>query len=217
MNYDEIMNPKNYEGQETRERFFRQEADNLSTLRRLLAEVQEYHASLSEKIRGILGAGIELDEMAFIFPKASGLMVVMRDLLAIEGYELFNRASDIVETSPILSQYAVEYWFARTPFNYRLELMRVLDGYSPLHRVYTELEESVGSQSLGYQVHASFKCSSLEAYAESQYALRQAGYECVQRCESTYGKFSYYAELDDQDALPTWYIKPRVNLRDGGM
>jgi hypothetical protein len=47
--------------------------------------------------------------------------------------------------------------------------------------------------------------------------LRERAWEVVQKCDSTYGKFSYWKPLDADDHEDLGlYLKPRVNLRDTG-
>jgi hypothetical protein len=191
-----------------KERYFRDEADQLSLLRKELARMRDEHAFANEVVRSLFGTKYSIDEMALVSRSAEWLMSFLKQLVSIEGYELFNRADDIVETFPICSNYVVEYWFLRTPFDYRLELMRILNGHSPVHHAIFNNDDE---DPLAINVHASFKVPDLDAYTEAQAVLRKSGMECAQKCESTYGRFSYFI---NEDVLPNWYLKPRVNLRD---
>lgn len=171
----------------------------------ILTEVRDAWIPLNEAVRGMFG-GYTVDEMALVSPDHHKLARWVRRFAARDGYELFNAAQDKVVTSPITASYEVEYWFMRTPFDYRLELMSVVGGFSPLHSAATNLNDS-GL----YKVHASFKCQSQEAYASAVSTLLRNDWEPALKCQSTYGRFSYFSHPD----LSGWYLKPRVNLRDG--
>ena len=163
----------------------------------------------NEKLRGMFGADCKIDEMAFLFPNERYLASWVKRFVAQPGYELFNVASDRVITSPIPSEYDVSYWFLRTPFDYRLELMSILDGYSPLHHGVNVRVDKVHDNQI-VAVHASFKVRDEKAYASANATLIREGWECAQKCDSTYGRLSYW----NYDPFEGWFLKPRVNLRD---
>lgn len=195
---------------EVKSQHFGRQADRLASMRKSLIEIRDERERMEEIVRGIFGADYHVDEMALYARRPAVIMNFLREVMAIEGYDLFNRADDLVEVSPIPSSYLVEYWFVRTPYDFRLEIMSLIQGFSPLHEVYSRHEETDRCVA---NVHASFKVPSSEAYTEAQVALRQAGWECAQRCESEYGKFSYFI---NDEVSTHWYLKPRVNLRDSG-
>jgi hypothetical protein len=138
---------------------------------------------------------------------------LLRRLLAEEGWVKFNEARDAVNTSPITSAYSVRYvFYQHVDFPWRLEVMKLEGGVSPLHTAIRPAAPPAPAQ----LVHASFKCSTEEGYAYARTGLEAVGLEEAQRCDSTYGRFSYWADLDA--AHPPMdevrYLKPRVNLRD---
>lgn len=170
-----------------------------------LQVVRDGFLQTNEIVRGLLGPSVSIDEMALLFTTRSLALAFTRELVKFEGYELFNAASDLVSTSPIHSHYCVDYLFIRTPFSYRMEIMSVREGFSPIHSVYSGMDAKNG-----YKIHASFKCPDQEAYGNACATLIRDGFECAQKCESDYGLFSYFSDRD----RTTWFIKPRVNLRD---
>lgn len=168
-------------------------------------EVERYNAVLE----GMSG-GHAIDEVALLVGDASQLNL-LDGLLTIQfGWDRFNIAHDNVKTQPIRSAYSVEYHFYRKPgVDYRLEVMRLSGGVSPLHAaIPLPLSRAVCTP-----VHASFKCDGEEEYALARWELDGEGYVQAQRCDSAYGRFSYYTNLSNTpDRVP--YLKPRVNLRD---
>ena len=183
---------------------------------KILVEVRDGWIKMNEVVRGMFGPNITIDEMALIFPSVSVLASWVRRLVARPGYELFNVAHDTVKASPIPAKYEVEYWFLRTPFDYRLELMAVNNGYSPIHSA-IQLVPNADSLDIVVPVHASFKVADSMAYASANRTLQREGWECAQKCDSSYGLFSYWMlNPDEEDG---WFLKPRVNLRDrtGGL
>jgi len=181
--------------------------------------LHDVHASWQEQnaiLRGLLGAGTHVDEMALLFAGEHALAAFVRYAVRERGYELFNTAWDHVATGPILSHYDVSYWFLRTPGyepgkkGYRLELMSLLSHGSPLH----DRMAALATGEMRYRpVHASFKCPDEEAYGTAVNTLRKGGYELAQRCSSSYGQFSYWQHYA-AEGTPGWFLKPRVNLRD---
>lgn len=179
----------------------------------MVSRIHEGYEKCTEQLRGIFGPQAEIDEMALIASNEASVLNLLTHLVSIEGYELFNSANDTVSTTPIRSSYEVNYWFVRTPSRrYRLEVMYLPpnEGYSPLHNKLTHSVNGQPDNSI-YAVHASFKCDEA-SYAAAGVLLRKAGWELAQKCDSSYGKFSYYANEDSVGV--GWFLKPRVNLRD---
>lgn len=150
-----------------------------------------------------------IDEIALLVDTQTHADELLRCLPEL-GWERFNDAVDRVRTSPIPSVYRVKYVFFQHPEkSWRLEVMQMLEGYSPLHGA---IVQPVGG-ALCVPVHASFKTADEEQYAYAVSTLAESGgYLMAQRCDSTYGRFSYWTALDRADRVP--YLKPRVNLRD---
>lgn len=153
--------------------------------------------------------GVKIDEIALLVGD-TGQLAELDQLLALKfGWERFNIATDNVKTQPIRSAYSVEYHFYRHPaHDYRLEVMRLSSGISPLHAA---IPKPLNRQ-VCEPVHASFKCPDEETYAAARFGLVEAGMVEAQRCDSTYGRFSYFTTLGTPLRVP--YLKPRVNLRD---
>lgn len=169
-------------------------------------------SEMNEELRGMFGTAHQIDEMALLFTQAEYLFAFASTLLEKPGFEIFNTAHDNVDTIPIPSTYSVRYWFMRTPWNFRLELMMMLEGYSPYHSQLQTL-----SPRGPIAAHASFKVGTEEEYANVVRTLGVSGYDLYQHCESSYGRFSYFgAHLDHgESAKAAWALKPRINLRDG--
>lgn len=136
----------------------------------------------------------EIDSVAFLN--------YLRDL----GWEWKNRARDTVFTFPIRSSYEIRYDFLENPlFDFRLEIMLVTNGFSPLHSALPARHWQ--------PVHASYKVDSEISYAITRIHLEGEGYFLAQQCDSTYGRFSYWTPVNSP-MLSVPYLKPRVNLRD---
>lgn len=169
----------------------------------MMSRIDGDWAWLNEEVRGLLGAGSFIDEMALYFPNEQTLFrwvsVAVRN-----GWTLFNQADDSVTTHPLISRYEVRYWFLRREgVPYRVEAMTIAKGHSPYHGVLCAQRRDY------YVAHASFSTPNEEKYAAANFTLKGVGYELLQRCDSTYGRFSYWSK----PKLPC-PIKPRVNLRD---
>lgn len=172
-----------------------------------------------DEVLADLGFVQGIDEIALLFPHRGYAWSFVAEAVREEGCVLFNSATDHVHTKPLRTCYDVTYLFLTLPAAYhpsgrsgvRLECMFLGDGVSPLH------EAEIAKMDIGDEavspVHASFKCGDEEDYANATTSLREAGWESVQRCESTYGRFAYWSPLHDE--TPGVYLKPRVNLRDG--
>jgi hypothetical protein len=182
------------------------------SIHNILDEVIVAQARLNEEIRGIFGPGVQIDEMAIQVRSSEAALHIISDLVRIDGYELFNYDIGNVETSPIVSRYSVDYWWFRTPHGWRIELMRMAGGFSPIHSMW-ELPNLPDTGT--FAMHGSFKCADEQEYATAQVALRGNGWEQALRCDSEYGRFSYFKDRKSEDrAESLWYLKPRLNLRD---
>jgi len=179
---------------------------------RAMAEAQE---KAQEQLRGMFGSGAVIDEMAIMFQNPYELRSWVDAAVRLPGVVLFNTAHDSVSTQPIPSRYNVHYWFLSSPWPegyepgedlWRVEAMYAHKG-SPMHDALRD-QFSPGES---LTVHASFKCADEEAYGVATNTLQRNGYEAVQRCESTYGRFSYWRQGEQETGV---FLKPRVNLRD---
>lgn len=165
------------------------------------------YEDISERMRGLFGAEL-IDEMA-LYP-GDKTPDLLRRIVMEDGYQIFNAASDRVTTFPIKSAYDVHYWFVSTPHPYRLEIMNLIDGFSPLHSLYDSLQAAAGREAGIFGVHASFKCLDEEIYAKANSTLQRNDWRLAMQCESTYGRFAYYQHAE----VRGWFLKPRLNLRD---
>jgi hypothetical protein len=169
----------------------------------------------NERLRALFGANYRVDEMALLFGTESSAMTFITALVEQKRYALFNSAKDEVRTAPILSVYNVRYWFVSTPWDFRLEIMVLGEGYSPVH----EGLRQVAAAHDGYgvcAVHASFKVPDEEKYAACVHQFQKNGYAALQHCRSSYGQFSYFSQdaTFDSDSRERWLLKPRLNTRD---
>ena len=177
------------------------------TISKAFLAVQQHQNILSNCLLG----GYLIDEVALMVESAVQLRGLYEELENL-GWRNFNEARDIVRTNPIQSQYAVRYHFFGNPdVPWRLEVMQMEEGVSPLHSALapaTDLE-------VCRLVHASFKVDSSASYGIVRSLLSQSPDRLVecQRCESTYGRFSYWRPSERNDLFVS-YLKPRVNLRD---
>lgn len=177
----------------------------------IMDSVDKRWLEADQEVRGIFGMDQAVDEMALYFPSEDLLIYFIKRAVQ-EGWVLFNQDEDQVTTTPITSVYGVQYWFLRKEGKpYRLELMRVLDGYSPYHGSLQEACEEVSFPVL--LAHASFKVNSEATFGAALVAMRNAGFELMQNCVSSYGRFSYLIDVDRKHELAT--LKPRLNVRDG--
>lgn len=160
----------------------------------------------------------QIDEIAFMFADRHLLDLFTREAVMVDGCLMFNAADDHVHTLPLGTCYDVEYRFFSVPLSFlpsieqvRIEAMRMVRGFSPLHQA-EAMANGWGA------VHASFKCQNEEEYGAVTHRLRERAWEVAQKCDSTYGKFSYWKPLDGDELGdgPYLYLKPRVNLRDTG-
>lgn len=171
----------------------------------------------AESALATLGIIMPVDEIAILaFDEHQEYHLI--DGAVRHGWRVFNAAEDAVDTYPIPSSYRVHYTFLEHPeTGYRLEVMRLLEGVSPLHGSLAAqaLENEHGTPIM---VHASFKVKDLTALGEVEARLLDSGsFMLAQGCRSTYGAFAYYARTQNHDLGSndlTVYLKPRVNLRD---
>lgn len=170
-----------------------------------------------------LGAPRPIDEVAIQVLSLAHENALLREAVR-HGWVMFNSAEDHVRTSPIPAEYTVGYNFLRHPdVNYRLEVMRLGNGLSPLHAGVMNLCQCCGSHEVGgiFIVHASFKCNDEADYDATCDALMIGGLLPAQACQSTYGRFSYWRkgpqfedwQWGDSLAINS-FLKPRVNTRD---
>lgn len=170
-----------------------------------------------EALRAMFGIGAIIDEMSVLFTDPIRAHTWVTAAVRIPGVTLFNSAQDRVRTAPIRSDYSVHYWFLTVPEEHakvqpwRIEAMYAHPG-SPLHD--SILRPLAASHGDGGVMHASFKCASEEEYATANRVLQDNGYECAQRCESSYGRFGYWYPLELEHTAVATALKPRVNLRD---
>jgi hypothetical protein len=184
-----------------------------SRVTKTLEKAHANYLGMSEISRSVLGDNV--DEISLLFSTWESLAMFVKLAVRHSGYSLFNTATDEVKTGPLPGAYTAEYWFLGTPYQYRIECMVITDGHSPLHAAANHLRRLHGAHD-PFVIHASFKVSSEEEYADSVLALRN---ELVlyQECESTYGRFSYWApavDPKDESDFSHCFLKPRVNLRD---
>lgn len=171
----------------------------------------------NEYLRALFGTAYTIDEMAMMFYDAEKALTFITVLVQQDGFELFNHANDIVEVGPLPGAYSVRYWFMNTPWDFRLELMVLGEGFSPYHSgLFQNIFERRGITDAVTAVHASFKVPDEEKYANAVHSLqRSETHELWQHCKSTYGRFSYFGQRREVgEAVQGWALKPRVNLRD---
>lgn len=155
-----------------------------------------------------------IDELAIMVHDEHQEYHLIEQLVRVGGWQLFNAAVDDVSTYPIGSDYKVHYTFLKHPDRgYRLEVMRLMEGLSPLHAILNDRAINVGF-GRPILVHASFKVESIGALGNAEDQLLNGGYMLAQGCRSTYGAFAYYVPTQDNDGDLSVYLKPRVNLRD---
>jgi hypothetical protein len=160
-----------------------------------------------------------IDEVSVLDTRSSGdtasRLAFTKHMVGQPGVELFNTARDEVQCFPIPARYSVDYDFYRTPYSWRLEVMRFNEstGVSPLHRTYLPTTRRQGSDM--HVVHLSFKCIDEDEYEKCLLLLASDGYACAQQCESTYGRFSYWTTIEKTGPLRKHgvWLKPRVNLQ----
>lgn len=173
------------------------------------------------QVLGDLGFVHGIDEIAIQVPNRLALLNLIQQAVARDGVVLSNTATDHVNTLPLQGCYSVDYAFL-TGFSidgvhpYRIEIMHKTHGFSPLHDA---ILTAIADKASAWCVHASFKVHDENEYGAATHALRKGGYESVQRCDSTYGRFSYWQPYDLDTEASTLgedflYLKPRVNLRD---
>lgn len=182
---------------------------DMAQVENVFAMMRESREESVEAVRGMFGPDVVVDEVALLFQENSAIFRFLQLAVQRPDVTLFNFSHDSVSTAPLIAKYTVQYWFLTSGDpEWRVEAM-VQDGYSPLHNT---LSTWSGSQSAMMPVHASFKCKDEMEYASARHTLRTAGWEEAQRCDSDYGRFSYWCHPDLTLHIP--FLKPRVNLRD---
>jgi hypothetical protein len=176
-----------------------------------------------DKYTPMLPTGCYFDEASILAPGIGAKEGLVRELM-VGGWRLFNEATDLVFTNPFGTRYAVAYTFLRHPHRtWRLEVMRMDEatrdkryGFSPLHQALWYPEGAVPTWGQWSELpipHLSFKVPTQRAYSDTIKAMQANAFIHAQTCQSTYGAFSYWIH---NDAMRQVYVKPRVNLRDGG-
>jgi hypothetical protein len=153
----------------------------------------------------------------------------VHDYLVDHEWDYFNAAADTVFTTPFCTRYGVRYRFYRHPqFAYRLEVMTLREGFSPLHEALwvahsgdKRTDRRFPMPHLSYKPERTAKEAGgveLEtlrrSYGRAVQHLEDNACIHVQSCQSTYGQFGYFIGNDTARQI---YIKPRVNLRDAVM
>src|ERR1044072_313114 len=89
-----------------------------------------------DKILGGLGFIEVIDEIAFLTPSIEENAAFIRGAVQNPHIVHFNAASDVVHSEPFNTNYSVAYDFLRVdnaPVEFRLEVMLLTIGHSPLH------------------------------------------------------------------------------------
>jgi hypothetical protein len=177
----------------------------------------DFQKDAAESALAVLGIIMPIDEIAIMVTDEHQEYHLLEGAVR-NGWRVFNAAEDAVETYPIKSEYRVHYTFLDHPeTGYRLEIMRLLDGISPLHMALSS-NAFLADHLTPVMVHASFKVKDLTQLGEIESRLTDSGsFMLAQGCRSTYGAFAYYARTESNDLGSddlTVYLKPRVNLRD---
>lgn len=158
-----------------------------------------------------MGLNSHVDEVAVMFNRDEEKYGWLKGALAESSVLAFNHAVDHVHTSPIESDYDVEYTFLQhNLFKWRIEAMHITRGHSPLHH-------SLNANRVGgtHVVHVSFKCNTVREWRHAVETLNNEA-QMVQMCSSDYGRFGYW-KIDEQylgRGVEPLYVKPRLNERD---
>lgn len=155
----------------------------------------------------------QIDEVA-LMPRDHWASRGIPGMVGHPGFEYFNQTTDTVRHLPLAGQYQAQYHFLRTPYPWRIEIVRIVDGFSPVHQALNEFVYKV-SQSEVPVVHFSFKVPDTSAYEGLFRTLFGMGCRPVQLCRSDYGRFGYWRAPVFGGLMA--YLKPRVNLRDSGL
>lgn len=148
------------------------------------------------------------DEMSILFETEAELEVFVRDMR--ERGLWFNESQEQQHiTSSNSYAFGTDFQFV-WPYQdapYRIEAMRVTDGYAPLH------ERHLSAHGSPSTVHASWKLPNMAMYSFEKERLAEEGFQFHQEYRNNYGIFSYWSPRGTSDA-PTLFYKPRVNTRD---
>lgn len=146
---------------------------------------------------------------------------VSQDVCLCLGADWWNPEDDTVTevTPPVrpIETFAVRFEFLRLPAaQWRIEAMCILSGSAPLHTAWLEMYGS------GCVVHVSYKLPSRDAYEQHTRRgphVSQWPEQPTLRAQygNSYGRFAYYqhAYFEDSVGRNAWFLKPRINERDG--
>lgn len=153
--------------------------------------------------------GVAIDEVAILFRDMKELNAFVQ-WAELKGMKHFNSVEDnCLSRIREPHSYRVHLSFLSFPdLPWRLEVMCVLSGDAPLHRIHLE-RYGIGP------VHASWKCKDLPTYTDTKTRIEGqsiAGVGLVPMVEyqNAYGLYAYYGGPE----ADRYYFKPRVNLRD---
>lgn len=170
-----------------------------------------------------------IDEVALLFYDPEHIFNFITQAVAQNEVYLSGADRDVVHVDPMRSHYHVTYWWLEHhDKTYRLELMLKESGFSPIHdklkvdamqEAHDEHAEEGGPHILKAPVvvHFSFRARDSAHYTRLNQELNECDdAEYVQFCRSSYGMFSYWRVPSLWDKGAATYLKPRVNMRDGG-
>lgn len=167
-----------------------------------------------------------VDETAVILHSSQTKNFVRALVGAGLGWVMSDHDTDRVRIAgPLIgdSSYVVEYDFLTHPEKpWRIEVMGIIDGFSPLHRSLLDYDDEEDANGLE-TVHYSFKVPGgdvLEFQRVCDNAML-SGWTLCQTAVSSYGAFSYFRPRRDNEALRSTfadgaqgYLKIRMNNRD---
>jgi len=154
----------------------------------------------------------KIDEISILF-RYPGAMQRYVDWLKLKGGSHFNAhildrmaRTDLTgnhQAPPSPQHFDVQFEFLRVPGDpdWRIEAMNVRSGKAPLHEALLAKKEMAVA-------HASFKLDGFPAYRAACLSMGAAGLRQVAAYRNSYGVFSYWS------GLSSFYLKPRLNLRD---
>lgn len=156
-----------------------------------------------------------IDEVSVLFRTAAELEAFLEWAVECKGLTHFNGVTDECRSRALprgdAHRYTVRLEFLRLPgVDWRIEAMVILDGTAPLH------SQHLNDHGSGCIIHASFKAKDLGFYLQYRDTLEAMDSLCGPiplraEYENSYGRYAYYG---DHQPETSWYIKPRVNLRD---
>lgn len=184
-------------------------AVDLSRMSEEMVRFNEIADTINDWLKGYDAEELTIDEVAIVMPRSvSGLGSALITLVGQTNIEYFNNATDKVNANPFGCDYKAEYHFLRTGYPWRLEVMRVVHGCSPVHEPYDWFGGNKPALA-----HFSFKCSEGSRYDDvAEWMAEHTPAVPAQECLAGYGAYSYW-RLPSLGNLMA-YVKPRVNLRD---